>query len=75
MTGNVTIAGGLLTDRQAIVFYSGASSWTIGEGASMTIRLGGTATTGTRTLAAYTLAVGVATDNGNTFTISGSGVT
>lgn len=75
MTGNVSIAGGLLSDRQAIVFYSGASSKTISEGASMTLRLGGSSSTGTRTLAAYTLAVGVAQDNGNTFVISGSGVT
>lgn len=74
MTGNVTLDGGVFSARQAFLFYAGASSRTITQGTSMTLRLGGTATTGSRTLAAYTLAVGVVIDT-NTIVIAGAGVT
>lgn len=74
MTGTVTLDGAIFSARQAFVFYAGASSRTITQGSSMTLHLGGTATTGSRTLAAYTLAVGVVIDT-NTIVISGSGVT
>lgn len=74
MTGNVTLNGGVWSARQAFLFYAGASSRTITQGTSMTLRLGGTATTGDRTLAAYTLAVGVVVDT-NTIIIAGAGVT
>lgn len=74
MTGGCTLNGGVFSARQAFLFYAGASSRTITQGTSMTLRLGGTATTGNRTLAAYTLAVGVVVDT-NTIVIAGSGVT
>lgn len=74
MTGNITINGGVFSARQAFLFYAGASSRTITQGTSMTLRLGGTSTTGNRTLAAYTLAVGVVIDT-NTVVIAGAGVT
>lgn len=74
MTGNVTLDGGVFSARQAFLFYAGSSSRTITQGTSMTLRLGGTATTGSRSLAAYTLAVGYVVDT-NTIIIAGSGVT
>lgn len=74
MTGDVTLDGGVFTSPQAIIFYSGAASRTITQGTSMTLRLGGTATTGSRTLAARTIAVGLVIGT-NEITIAGSGVT
>lgn len=74
MTGNVTLNGGVWSARQAFLFYAGASSRTITQGTSMTLRLGGTATTGDRTLAAYTIAAGIVVDT-NTIIIAGAGVT
>lgn len=74
MTGNVTLNGGVFTEPQAFVFYSGASSRTITQGTSMTLRLGGTTTTGDRTLAARTMALGLVI-NTNEIVITGSGVT
>lgn len=74
LTGNITFNGGVFSARQAFLLYAGSSSRTVTQGTSMTLRLGGTATTGTRTLAAYTLAVAVVIDT-NTIVIAGSGVT
>lgn len=74
MTGNVTLNGGIFSNPQAFLFYAGASARTITEGTSMTLRLGGTATTGNRTLAARTVAVGFVVGT-NEIVISGSGVT
>lgn len=74
MTGNVTLNGGVWSARQAFLFYAGASSRTITQGTSMTLRLGGTATTGDRTLAAYTVAAAIVVDT-NTIIITGAGVT
>lgn len=74
MTGNVTLNGGVFSNPQAFLFYAGASSRTITQGTSMTLRLGGTATTGDRTLAARTLAVGFVVGT-NEIVIAGSGVT
>lgn len=73
MTGDITLDGGVFSARQAIILYAGASSRTVTQGTSMTLRLGGTATTGNRTLAAYTLAVALVIDT-NTIVIAGSGV-
>lgn len=73
MTGNCTLNGGVFSDRQAFIFYAGASGRTITQGTSMTLRLGGTATTGDRTLAAYTVALGLVIDT-NTIVIAGAGV-
>ncbi len=74
MTGNVTLDGAVFSARQAFLLYAGASSRTITQGTSMTLRLGGTATTGDRTMAAYTLALAVVVDT-NTIVIAGAGVT
>lgn len=74
MTGNITLDGNVFSDRHAFLFYAGASSRTITQGTSMTLRLGGTATTGDRTLAARTLAVGVMI-SATECIITGSGVT
>lgn len=74
MTGNVTLNGGVFSNPHMFLFYAGSSSRTITQGTSMTLRLGGTATTGSRTLAAYTLAVGYVVGT-NEIVITGSGVT
>ncbi len=74
MTGNVTLNGGVFSARQVILLYAGSSSRTITQGTSMTLRLGGTATTGNRTLAAYTVAAAIVVDT-NTIIITGAGVT
>jgi hypothetical protein len=74
MTGNITINGGVFSNPQCFIFYAGASSRTITEGTSMTLRLGGTATTGNRTLAARTIAFGYVVST-NEVVIAGSGVT
>jgi hypothetical protein len=74
MTGNVTLDGAVFSARQVILLYAGASSRTITQGTSMTLRLGGTATTGDRTMAAYTVAAAVVIDT-NTIIITGAGVT
>lgn len=74
MTGNVTLNGGVFSARQVILLYAGSSSRTITQGTSMTLRLGGTATTGDRTLAAYTVAAAIVVDT-NTIIITGAGVT
>ena len=74
MTGNITLNGGVFSSPQVILFYSGASSRTITQGTSMTLRLGGTATTGDRTLAARTFAAALVIGT-NEIVIAGSGVT
>lgn len=74
MTGNITLDGAVFSARHSFLFYAGASSRTITQGSSMTLRLGGTATTGSRSLAAYTIAAGIVIDT-NTIIIAGAGVT
>lgn len=74
MTGNVTLNGGVFSNPHMILFYAGASSRTITQGTSMTLRLGGSATTGDRTLAARTVAVGFVVGT-NEIVITGQGVT
>jgi hypothetical protein len=56
-TGDITIPNAVFAAGDIILIYAGASSRTITEGASVTMRLGGTATTGSRTLAARGVAV------------------
>jgi hypothetical protein len=56
-TGDITIPNSVFAAGDIILIYAGASSRTITEGASVTMRLGGTATTGSRTLAARGVAV------------------
>jgi hypothetical protein len=57
LTGDITIQQRVFAAGDIILIYAGASSRTITEGASVTMRLGGTATTGSRTLAARGVAV------------------
>ena len=77
-TGGVTVNASIFSAGDAVtVFNNSGSSQTITQGTSVTLRLGGTATTGSRTLAQYGVAtllciVGGATP---TFVIGGSGVT
>jgi hypothetical protein len=56
-TGDITIPNAVFSAGDIILIYAGASSRTITQGASVTMRLGGTATTGSRTLAARGVAV------------------
>lgn len=56
-TGDITIPNAVFAAGDIILIYAGASSRTITQGASVTMRLGGTATTGSRTLAARGVAV------------------
>jgi hypothetical protein len=56
-TGDITIPNSVFAAGDIILIYAGASARTITEGASVTMRLGGTATTGSRTLAARGVAV------------------
>ena len=56
-TGDITVPNAVFSAGDIILIYAGASSRTITQGASVTMRLGGTATTGSRTLAARGVAV------------------
>lgn len=56
-TGDITIPNAVFAAGDIILIYAGASSRTITQGASVTMRLGGTATTGSRTLAARGVAM------------------
>jgi hypothetical protein len=56
-TGDITIDNAVFAAGDIILIYAGASSRTITEGASVTMRLGGSSTTGSRTLAARGVAV------------------
>jgi hypothetical protein len=56
-TGDITIPNAVFSAGDIILIYAGASARTITQGASVTMRLGGTATTGSRTLAARGVAV------------------
>lgn len=73
-TGGVTIPSAVFSagDIVSIVNNSG-SNQTITQGASVTLRLAGTATTGNRTLAQYGVAT-VLCIASNTFIISGAGI-
>jgi hypothetical protein len=56
-TGDITIPNAVFSAGDIILIYAGASARTLTQGASVTMRLGGTATTGSRTLAARGVAV------------------
>ena len=56
-TGDITVPNAVFSAGDIILIYAGASSRTITQGSSVTMRLGGTATTGSRTLAARGVAV------------------
>ena len=73
-TGGVTVPASVFTAGQAITVYNNAAAnQTITQGASVTMYLAGTATTGNRTLAQRGLATILCVAS-NTFVISGSGV-
>jgi thiamine pyrophosphokinase len=56
-TGDITIPNAVFAAGDIILIYAGASSRTITQGSSVTMRLGGSSTTGSRTLAARGVAV------------------
>lgn len=74
-TGGVTVPASVFSIGQVVtIFNNSASSQTITQGASVTMRLAGTATTGNRTLAQYGIATILCVAS-NTFVISGAGLT
>lgn len=56
-TGNITINNSVFDAGDIILIYAGASSRTLTQGSGVTMRLGGTSTTGSRTLAARGVAM------------------
>jgi len=74
-TGGVTVPSGVFSAGNVVSIYNDSSSnQTITQGASVTLRLAGTATTGNLTLAQYGL-VTVLCVASNEFVISGAGLT
>lgn len=73
-TGGITINGGVFANGQNITIYNNsASSQTITQGAGVTLRLAGTATTGSRTLALRGIAT-ILCVSLNEFVCSGAGL-
>jgi hypothetical protein len=73
-TGGVTVNTGIFSAGDNITIYNNSgSSQTITQGASVTLRLAGTATTGNRTLAQYGVCTLLCVASG-TFVISGAGL-
>jgi hypothetical protein len=74
-TANVTVNGAILTVGEAFSIYNNSSAnITVVSGSGVTMYLGGTASTGNRTLAQRGLAT-VLMVASNTFVISGAGLT
>lgn len=74
-TGGVTVPSGVFAAGDIVSIYNNsASSQTITQGGSVTLRLAGTATTGNRTLAQRGIAT-VLCVSSNQFVISGVGLT
>ena len=74
-TGGVTIPASVFSAGQAVTIYNNSgSSQTLTQGASATMYLAGTATTGNRTLAQHGVATVLCVAS-NTFVISGGGLT
>ena len=76
-TGGVTIPASVFLAGDAVtIFNNSASSQTITQGANVTLRVAGTAITGTRTLAAFGLVTILCITGGAnpTFVISGAGL-
>jgi hypothetical protein len=74
-TGGVTVPSAIFTAGQVVtIFNNSASSQTIAQGTSVTLRQAGTASTGNRTLAQYGVATILCVAS-NTFVITGTGVT
>lgn len=73
-TGGVTVPSGVFSVGDAVsIFNNSASSQTITQGASVTLRQAATANTGNRTLAQYGICTVLCVAS-NTFVISGAGV-
>ena len=73
-TGGVTVPSGVFSVGDAITIYNdSASSQTITQGGSVTLRQAGTANTGNRTLAQYGIATVLCVAS-NTFVITGAGL-
>jgi len=73
-TGGVTVPASVFNTGDAISIYNNSgSSQTITQGASVTLRNAGTASTGNRTLAQYGLATVLCVGT-NTFLIAGVGI-
>ena len=73
-TGDITIPNSVFAAGDIILIYAGASARTITQGSGVTMRLGGTATTGSRTLAARGVAM-LFFVSASEVVVSGSGVT
>lgn len=74
-TGGVTVPATVFAVGDAVtIFNNSATNQTITQGASVTLRLAGTATTGNRTLAQYGTCTLLCVAS-NVFAISGSGLT
>ena len=74
-TGGVTVPAGVFEIGDVVIVYNNSGSGqTITQGASTTLRLVGTATTGNRTLAQYGIAIILCVAS-NTFVVYGNGVT
>lgn len=74
-TGGVTVNASVFTAGQNVVIYNNSSSvQTITQGTSVTMTLGGSTTTGNRSLAANGVATVLCTGT-NTFVITGQGLT
>ena len=74
MTGDCTLNASVFTAADEIWFYSGASARTLTQGSGVTLRLGGSATTGSRTIAARTW-FQVLVVTASEFVATGTGVT
>ena len=73
-TGGVTVPSGVFSAGDAVsIFNDSASSQTITQGSSVTLRQAGTATTGNRTLAQYGICTVLCVAS-NEFVITGAGV-
>ena len=73
-TGGVTVPTAVFSIGDAVtIFNNSASSQTITQGASVTLRNAGTATTGNRTLAQYGICTVLCVAS-NVFVISGAGL-
>jgi hypothetical protein len=73
-TGGVTVPSGVFSAGDIVsIFNNSASSQTITQGSSTTLRQAGTANTGNRTLGQYGVATVLCVAS-NTFVISGAGL-
>jgi hypothetical protein len=75
-TGGVTFASAtsFTVGQNVVIYNNSASSQTITQGTSVTLRWAGTATTGNRTLAQYGIATAICVGS-NTYVIAGTGLT